>query len=156
MILRTGNSTRHHSKVFGLGSWVYSLRSSVYGLNKGVTFFEILLTVVVLSVGMVGVLRVYAASLSILEVVGDTINSLVLTQEKMADSEQTALEEGGISIGTSSGQFNKRLGDYIWESNATASAIAGLDALTFTVYRAGSSRRFQLATYIEDKNDELP
>lgn len=156
MILRTGNSTGHYRQACGLWSLVYSLRSGFYGLNKGATFFEALLTVVVLSVGLVGVLRVYAASLSILEEVGDTMGGLVLTQEKMADIEQTALEEGGISIGISSGQFNKRLGDYVWESNATALSTAGLDALTLTVYHAGRSRRFQLATYIEDKNDELP
>lgn len=120
--------------------------------EKGITLVEVLLAVVVLSVGLVGVLRAYAASIGALEVSRETAITIELLKEKMADVEQGMIEQGGISAGSASGQFEGEFEGYRWTREATTSAQGGLCELALTVTRTDGSRQASLVTYAQDKD----
>lgn len=124
------------------------------GVERGVTLVEVLLAVVVLSVGLVGVLRAYAASLGALEVSRETVITIELLKEKMADVEQEMIDQGGISAGSASGRFDGKFADYNWAWGTTATAQEGLYELTMSVVRADGVRQVSLVTYAQDKDYE--
>lgn len=119
---------------------------------KGVTLIEILLAVVILSVGMVGVLRAYAVSISTLEISQDHIDAIQLLKTKMADIEETIIENKGISSGSSDGEFDAPFDDYQWAWETKKDAPEGLYELDLRVYNPDKSRQFALVTYAENKD----
>ena len=122
--------------------------------KQGVTLIEVLLAVVILSVGIVGVLRAYATSIGALEISRDTVNTIELLKGKMADLEQGMIEQGGISAGSASGQFTGEFKDYNWAWEATTSAQNGLCELALSVARTDGTRQFSLVTYAQNKDYE--
>ncbi len=123
--------------------------------KTGVTLVEVLLAVVILSIGIVGVLRAYAASIGALEISRNTVNIIELAKEKMGDLQQEMIEQGGVSAGSSSGQFQGDFEDYSWAWEATTSARDGLCELALTVSSPGESdgsRKISLVTYAWDKD----
>lgn len=129
------------------------LKIPVCGLSRGVTLVEVLLAVVVLSVGMVGVLRAYATSVGALEISRETVNTIELLKEKMADIEQTMIEQGGVSAGSASGQFEGESGDYGWTWEAGTTARESLCELALSVFRIDDgARQFSVVTYARDKD----
>ena len=122
--------------------------------DKGITLVEVLLAVVVLSVGLAGVLRAYAASIGALEVSRETVITIELLKEKMADVEQKMIEQGGISAGSASGRFDGKFADYNWAWGTTPTAQEGLYELTMSVVRADGARQVSLVTYAQDKDYE--
>ncbi len=120
--------------------------------NSGIMLVEVLLAVVILSIGIVGVLRAYATSIGALEISRDTVNTIELLKEKMADVEQDMIEQGGISAGSASGQFEGEFKDYQWAWEATTSAQEGLCELAMSVLRADGARQFSLVTYAQNKD----
>ena len=120
--------------------------------DKGITLVEVLLAVVVLSVGLAGVLRAYAASIGALEVSRETVITIELLKEKMADVEQEMIEQGGISAGSASGRFDGKSVDYNWAWGTTTTAQEGLCELALTVTRTDGSRQVSLVTYAQNKD----
>ncbi len=131
---------------------VFSLQSSVFSPSGGITLVEVLLAVVVLSVGLAGVLRAYAASIGALEVSRETVVAIELLKEKMADVEQEMIEQGGISAGSASGGFDGKSVDYNWAWGTTTTAQEGLYELTMSVVRADGVRQVSLVTYAQNKD----
>ena len=130
------------------------LKIPVCGLNRGVTLVEVLLAVVVLSVGLAGVLRAYAASIGALEVSRETVITIELLKEKTADVEQKMIEQGGISAGSASGRFDGKFADYNWAWGTATTAQEGLYELTMSVARADGARQVSLITYAQNKDYE--
>lgn len=126
-------------------------RLRVYA-QKAFTLIEVLLAVVILSVGITGVLRAYAASIGALEISRGTVDTIELLKEKMADVEQGMIEQGGISAGSASGQFTGEFKDYNWTREATTSAQDGLCELALSVSSADGTRQFSVVTYAQDKD----
>ena len=121
--------------------------------RRGITLVEVLLAVAILSIGMVGVLRAYAVSIGALEISRDTINIIELLKEKMADIEQTTIEQGGVSAGASSGKFEGTWEDYAWASQTNTIAQEGLCELALTVSsQLDGSRQASLVTYEQNKD----
>ncbi len=125
------------------------------------TLVEVLLAVVILSIGIAGVLRAYSTSIGALEISRDTVNAIELLKEKMADVEQEMIEQGGISAGSSGGQFTGEFKDYHWAWEATTSAQDGLCELALSVAsrrepngRGDGTRQFSLVTYARNKDYE--
>ncbi|MBI5149199.1 MAG: hypothetical protein HZA28_00295 [Candidatus Omnitrophica bacterium] len=131
---------------------VFSLQSSVFSPSGGITLIEVLLAVVVLSVGIVGVLRAYTVSLGALEVAQGTIESVQLARQKMADIEQSVLEGGGISPGLTSGNFEGMYQDYAWQWEVSATPAEALCQSVVTVSRQEQPRQLTLVTYARNKN----
>lgn len=124
----------------------------ITGDRQGVTLVEVLLAVVVLSVGIVGVLRAYTVSLGALEAAQGTIDSVQLAKQKMADIEQIVLEEGGVSPGITNGNFEGIYQDYAWQWEAAATSTEALCQSGVTVSREGQPRQLTLVTYAQNKD----
>lgn len=116
------------------------------------TLVEILLAVVVLSIGVAGVLRAYAGSVQTLEITQENIEAINLLKEKMAEIQQEIIEEKGLSAGSSTGDFEGGLKNYAWESVVQPGPHESLHELRLVVYQPGQTRQFSLATYVENKD----
>lgn len=154
MTLTTGNRPKTEDQRPKKNNRVFRLQSSVFSPQSGITLIEVLLAVVVLSVGLVGVLRAYAVSVGALEISRDMINIIELLKEKMGDMEQTMIEQGGVSAGSASGRFDGRFADYNWAWGTTATAQEGLYELTMSVVRVDGARQVSLITYAPNKDYE--
>lgn len=73
--------------------------------GKGFTLIEVLLTVSILAVGLVGVLRAYATSTNAMERSQYDLDAVFLLKEKMGQIEEKALIQGGMVPGFSKGEF---------------------------------------------------
>lgn len=74
-------------------------------VNSGFTLIEIMLAVVILSFGLVLVLRSFATALDGITRSENVKAASYLLEEKMEEIKEKAKEEDGIKRGTSSGQF---------------------------------------------------
>jgi prepilin-type N-terminal cleavage/methylation domain-containing protein len=123
-------------------------------VSKGLTLVEILLAVVILSIGVAGVLRAYAGSVHILEISQENIEAMSLLKEKMSDLQQEMIEEGGVSAGSSTGNFEGDFSNYAWELAVQPTLKEGLHELDLVVYHPDRTRKFSLTTYVENKDYE--
>lgn len=73
--------------------------------NRGFTLIEIMLAVVILSFGLVLVLRSFATALDGITRSENVKAASYLLEEKMEEIKEKAKEEDGIKRGASSGQF---------------------------------------------------
>ncbi len=122
--------------------------------EKGVTLVEILLAVVILSIGIAGVLRAYAVAVTALETGQDYIDAIQLLKGKMAEIEQEIIEEKGLSTGLSHGEFEGEFKDYQWERETRPSSVEGLLELKLAVSHPQKNRLILLVTYAENKDYE--
>jgi len=121
--------------------------------KKGFTFIEVMLTVVILSIGIIGVIRAYIFSLDALGVSQVYIDAVSLAQDKMIEVKQVEIENGGLAQGKSEGAFQGRYDGFNWELEVGASDIKGLNTVKVTVFKqkANPSRKFTLVSYVENK-----
>jgi len=122
--------------------------------DSGFTLVEILVTLVILSVGIIVVLRAFDTSLFALAESRDCMCAAMLIREKMAELETRLREDGALS-GERSGTFDGHYGDYQWETRQqddtppeSGSATNRLSRITTAVWRSGSSRKYSAATYM--------
>ena len=114
--------------ILRIGSKNQSLGSRVQGSSpgKGFTLIEVLLAVSILTVGLVGVLRVYATSTNAMEKIQYDMDSVFLLKIAMGQIEEKAIIQGDIVPVVSSGEFTsadeehlgmKRLGRWSWSES---------------------------------------
>lgn len=133
----------------------------------GFTLIEVLISVVILSIGIVVVLQAFDTSLFALGVSRDTQRATMLIREKMAELEMSALEQDGIEPGSSSGRFLRTNKGFHWELQVTqvprlirlgaGGGEIGTDALNevvVTVWRKGSDRRYSVVTYVRTEKGQ--
>ena len=149
MILRIGNETPPQSTV-NPSTWPSALLRAG-SPQKAFTLVEIMLTITILTVGIIGILRAYATSVNALEVSRDTVDAVCLLKEKMAEIEQAAIDEGGNSPGFSSGRFEDEFENFGWKLEVKTGSIEDLNEVTLVVSRVGQPRKFSLVTYAENK-----
>lgn len=122
--------------------------------EKGVTLVEILLAVVILSVGISGILQAYGVAVTALETGQDYVETMQLLKGKMAEIEQEIIEGKGLSAGSSRGVFEGGFKNYQWEREARPSSVEGLLELQLTVSHPRKSRSVAFVTYAENKDYE--
>jgi type II secretion system protein I len=86
-------------------------------LRAGFTLVEALLTMVILSIGIIAILGAYRTSLNALEAIRDNAQALSLLKEKMADIEIKAVERQNLTPGASRGSEIAGESSLGWESN---------------------------------------
>jgi len=118
---------------------------------KGFTLVEIMLTVTILSIGLIGILRAYAASLNALDAAQESIESSCLLKDKMAEIELKEKEDNGLPEEISHGRFGGGFDNYQWELDIHSLPGVKLNEATVTVYRDGHTRRYSLVTYVYEK-----
>ena len=126
------------------------LRSSCGGF----TLPEVLIAVVILSIGIVSVLEAFNVSLAALGAARDALRSSMLIMQKMADIELPAMEAGKLEEDYSTGVFDGDNVDYRWDCKITdisALSVPGLDSAMFNqidlaVWREGTLRKYSIST----------
>lgn len=125
------------------------------GAGHAFTLIEVLVSVVILSVGIVMVLRAFNTSAAALGAAHDTLwNSLLIRQK----SGEMALERArGGEIEEGSGVFTAVPGNFAWQTRTrqVSSGTAGelLEEISIEVWREGS-RRQSMTTYLRTRLGE--
>ena len=126
----------------------------------GFTLIEVLISVVILSAGIVLVLRALDASIIHLSISRDTLIAAALITDKIAETEGFALSPDGINPGISGGRFIGAYRGFRWEQR-----VKEVDGLTdiyssdlglkhtlhevcLSVWHEDSSRRYSATTFI--------
>jgi len=120
-------------------------------LSFGFTLIEIMFAVVILSFGLVLVLRSFATSLEGLKRAERVKFSSCLLEEKMEEIKEKAREEGGIAKGSFSGELSQ---DYKWSLNVGQSDVGeDLNEIKLAIsWQEGKNQRGIFATtYLENK-----
>jgi len=151
MILETGNNALHAARCTLQAKNLKREACSVKR-KEGFTLVEVLLTVTILAIGIIGVLRAYAVSVNSLGIGQENIDAVCLLKEKMSEIEQDALKQKGILPETSTGEFGGNFADYKWELDIKPSTLDSLNEVKLTVFHKESTRKFTLWTYVENKN----
>ncbi|MDO8525062.1 MAG: prepilin-type N-terminal cleavage/methylation domain-containing protein, partial [Candidatus Omnitrophota bacterium] len=80
------------------------------------TLIEVLVAMLILSVGMISVIRSYITLMNAVETADFTSAAAYLLKEKMADIEKEEIETPGVSAGTKSGVFEGESAGFKWET----------------------------------------
>lgn len=123
--------------------------------SKGFTLIEIMFAVVILSFGLVLVLRSFATALDGIKRTENIKVASYLLEEKMEGIKEGVKEENGIARGESSGELgNADYTDYRWSLNVMPSAVdEDLNEVKLEIlWIEGKNQRSLFATtYLEDK-----
>ncbi len=118
--------------------------------ERGLTLVEVLLAVSILSIGIVGVLRAYAGSVSVLEAGQYSIDAVNVLKQKMADVEQLIIDQTDGLPSSDEGTLD----GFRWEWDIQSSDIKYLNELTLMVSHEYSPRTFTLKTYVLGVEEE--
>lgn len=98
------------------------------GLTRAFTLIEVLAAVMILSVGIIGVVRAYITLASGIETSAFTVQASYLLKTKMADIEKEAIENPGLPAGGGrSGSFGKEYPGFRWEYTASDLLMGRID-----------------------------
>ena len=124
--------------------------------RQGFTLIEVLVTLVILSTGIVLVLRAFETSLTALGESGETVHSMRLIQRKMSEIESDMLVDEQITGPGGSRSFDPPDDDYRWSVSRADTGLRTDDdsgaerlaLLTLEVWRRGFERRYSVSTHI--------
>ena len=118
--------------------------------SAGLTLVEVMISVVILSGGLIAVGRAYMISIGALGIGRENTEAFCLLKQKMGEIEEQALEQQGLLPGASRGGFEGNFSNYEWSTDVKQVAEK-LSEVDLTVQRKGSLRIFSLATYADAK-----
>lgn len=84
------------------------------GNNKGFTFIELMVTVIVLTVGLVLIIQGFITAAGALNNMQDNIQAVRFLDLKMQELEASAGKDNGIKRGNSEGKFSSGAKDFNW------------------------------------------
>lgn len=117
--------------------------------NSGFLLFEVLLTVTILSVGLVLVLRAFATSLDAMQTSQEYMNATLLLEEILAG----AALKGQIERGETEKAFSADLGDFGYKIHSEELEGTDLNKVSFVVFWKSGKRpqRIDASSYIKNK-----
>jgi type II secretion system protein I len=120
------------------------------------TFIEVMLAVIILTVGIVAIIRTYIVSLSAFQTAGDYITAISLAEDKMIQIKKNEIENDGLAQSKSKGKFAAPLSDFNWETEIEASDTKRLNTVKVTVFNEKDKplRNFSLISYVENKENK--
>lgn len=131
--------------------------------KSGFTLIEVMLTVTILVIGIIGVIRAYTTAIDALKAAECGVEEACLLKEKMAEVKEKYIENYVISEGMESGEFVDEYAGYSWEKDITVAKfdIENLKEplegflskvkLTVTNDLIIPPRRFSVVTYMESE-----
>ncbi len=131
--------------------------------KSGFTLIETLVAIVILSVGIVGVLHAFDASIVAFGIARDRLHSTSLIKDKITDLEIQVWEQGNIQEISSDGWFSSPYTEFRWEvsigDEITFSEMSGEDIghlykTRVKVWRDGSDRSHAVSTYIRSRPEK--
>lgn len=121
----------------------------------GFTLIEIMFAVVILSFGLVLVLRSFATTLEGLKRSENVKEASYLLEEKMEEIKEKAKEEAGIVKGNSSGEFGQDYKGYNWNLSVSPSDVDEIlnEVKLVISWLEGKNQRSLFATtYLENQD----
>jgi len=121
--------------------------------NSAFTLVEVLLTIAILAIGLIGIIRAYGGLLNASEVSNEYIDAVCLAKEKMAEVELDELQNKGLTLGTTYGKAQGIYGNFKWEETVEPSDAKNLNILKVSIYKKDdvNSRKFSLESYVGNK-----
>lgn len=136
------------------------------GNNSGFTLIEVMLTVSILALGLIGVLGAYKALLNAMQIGQYSIEVSCALKEKMSETEKESIEKLGVSPKYEQGLFGENYPDFSWEEEIETTGLCKYEEgaaptncldkvkITVTNQRIRPVRRFSLVTYMENYEQE--
>lgn len=127
------------------------------GNEQGFTYIEVMLSVLIFSLGYIVILGSYSKVVDALNISRDNIQAMVLLNEKMAELKEDFIKEGGLEPQSQSGTFEGRLKRFRWMLDVDAKDdIPDINQVRLEVSWGGILRRGTVATttYMERKRNE--
>ncbi|MGQ9660806.1 MAG: type IV pilus modification PilV family protein [Kiritimatiellia bacterium] len=149
--LRTSGRIRSRWPVLPVRGIRRGLRQVVVPCGAAFTLIEVLVAVVILSTGIVLVLRAFDASVVALSEARDTMRAAALLRERIVLTTLDVRSAADYVPPTRSGRFEDPYRDFHWNEEANTVAGSGPTVsyeLVETVWRDGSDRRFTTRTYV--------
>ncbi|MCP4263297.1 MAG: prepilin-type N-terminal cleavage/methylation domain-containing protein [Planctomycetes bacterium] len=125
--------------------------------NTGFTLVEVIIALVVVSISLLGLIRLHLISISMAEVAEVTSQAVLLAEEKIAETLASGYPEKGIK----SGEIEKNAQILHWRtevadlqsSKLTNAEITGLRRICVEVgFKRGSGfKNLQMSTYVADR-----
>jgi len=121
--------------------------------NSAFTLVEVLLTIAILAIGLIGIIRSYSSLLNTAGVSYEYIDAVCLAKEKMAEVESDELQNNGQARGTTYGEMQGIYGNFKWEETVGPSEDKNLNIVSVAVFKKDDdrSRKFTLETYAYSK-----
>lgn len=127
--------------------------------NNGFTLIELLITLVILSVGIVGVLRAFESSLFALGYARDQLWADLLIKEKTAEIDTVFSDNRPLAEMPMTGQFEGMYSDFNWDleladivpKNEEGQGTNKLSRIKLTVWRKGVDRQYTASTFRRQK-----
>lgn len=114
---------------------------------------EVMVTIAILAIGLIGIIRAYSSLLNAAGVSYEYIDAICIAKEKMTEIELDELQNKGVSKGTAKGKTPGIYADFNWEEAIEPSDDKKLNLTTVAVFKKDdiNSRKFTLLTYVENK-----
>lgn len=129
----------------------YAIRNTLHGF----TYVELMLSVLIFSLGYIAIVRSYSAVIDALGVSRDNIQAIVLLNEKIAKLEEDFIKEGGLEPQSQKGSFEDGFERFNWILDVEPKDDApGINQVKLEVWWGGALRRGRVsaATYMEGED----
>ena len=139
------------------------------GCRRGFTLIEVLISVVILSTGIVVVLQGLHSSLSAMDASVEKTRSAILLRSKIVESQALALDGVAPTTLPPRGVFSSPYDDYLWQLDVIPKTSPGGDPVSgsnpgsffevgVSVWRKGSERQYSVSTliYVAVPDEEPP
>ena len=123
------------------------------GSKSALTLIEVMITVIILTVGIFGIIRAYMKSLDVLYISKGAMVEVSLAERKMAELRRSELENGGLEQAREKGAFPSPYEYFDWESEVYPSDVKGLNLLKVKCFDGRGHRlnEFVLVSYAKSK-----
>lgn len=123
------------------------------GNKRAVTLIEVMIAVIILTVGIIGIIQAYIKSLDVLQVSKDYLIEVTLTESKMAEIKRVEAENGGLTQEKQSGKFPSPYDNFNWEDEINPSDIQGFNTVKVRCFNGNNVplRDFVLISYAKIK-----
>ena len=123
------------------------------GNKKALTLIEVMVAVIILTVGIIGIIQAYIKSLDVLQISKDYLVEAPLAESKMAEIRRAEAENGGLTQEKQSGKFQSPYDNFNWEMEINPSDIKDLNTVKIKCFDKNTFplREFILISYAKNK-----
>ena len=157
-IVPIGSNTNSQKSTVNSPQKRQKLRSTLYSLwtKKGFTLVEVLISVIIISIGGIFILQAFAQEVSALAVSRDSIKATLLLKEKMMELEREINEVGNLNKISLTGKFSEvKEKDFTWVLDLFRCDFSeNLIKVRLTCFwqSRGKMRNVTLETFVREKS----
>ena len=123
------------------------------GSKHALTLIEVMITVIILTVGIIGIIQAFIKSLDVLQISKDYLAEVLLTESKMAELQRNEVENGGLAHAATNGKFQSPYDNFDWEVEINPSDIKDFNTVKVRSFNENAHpiREFVLISYAKNK-----